>query len=340
MNEPGEVPSEVAATRKRGGVVIPPSLSERIASVFSRFGILFVLLALAIAFGVTAPRFLLPANIANIFKQVSVVAVMAIGMMMVILIGGIDLSVGSVALLSATVCVWLINHQVMSVAPAIVAGLAAGCLVGLLNGLLAEKVKISPIIVTLGTMMAVRGLAQAILWIDNSWLWVKAPLFLYISKNTIGPVPVAAAITLVLYVIFGVILQQTRYGRHLYAIGGNQRTAHLCGIPVDRTKITAYVLCGLTAGIGGLILVARLSAISPKVGDRLEFDIITAVVLGGASLTGGSGRLEKTLLGAIMVGMIMNYMTIKGIPGNYQAFVSGMLILIAAILDRLSKART
>jgi ribose/xylose/arabinose/galactoside ABC-type transport system permease subunit len=106
---------------------------------------------------------------------------------------------------------------------------------------------------------------------------------------------------------------------------------------VDRTKITAYVLCGLTAGIGGLILVARLSAISPKVGDRLEFDIITAVVLGGASLTGGSGRLEKTLLGAIMVGMILNYLTIKGIPGNYQAFVNGMLILIAAILDRLSK---
>jgi ribose/xylose/arabinose/galactoside ABC-type transport system permease subunit len=175
------------------------------------------------------------------------------------------------------------------------------------------------------------------LWIDNSWLWVKDPLFLYISKNTIGPVPVAVVITLALYVIFGVILVQTRFGRHLYAIGGNQRTAHLCGIPVDRTKITAYVLCGLTAGIGGLILVARLSAISPKVGDRLEFDIITAVVLGGASLTGGSGRLEKTLLGAIMVGMILNYLTIKGIPGNYQAFVNGMLILIAAILDRLSK---
>jgi ribose/xylose/arabinose/galactoside ABC-type transport system permease subunit len=205
-----------------------------------------------------------------------------------------------------------------------VAGLLVACLVGLLNGLLAEKVKISPIIVTLGTMIAFRGLAQAILWIDNSWLWVKDPLFLYISKNTIGPVPVAVVITLALYVIFGVILVQTRFGRHLYAIGGNQRTAHLCGIPVDRTKITAYVLCGLTAGIGGLILVARLSAISPKVGDRLEFDIITAVVLGGASLTGGSGRLEKTLLGAIMVGMILNYLTIKGIPGNYQAFVNGI----------------
>jgi ribose transport system permease protein len=296
-----------------------------------------VLLALVVVFGLTAPRFLLVGNIVTIFKQVSITAIVAIGMTMVILIGGIDLSVGSVALLSGTVCIWLINHQVMATAPAIVAGLLVACLVGLLNGLLAEKVKISPIIVTLGTMIAFRGLAQAILWIDNSWLWVKDPLFLYISKNTIGPVPVAVVITLALYVIFGVILVQTRFGRHLYAIGGNQRTAHLCGIPVDRTKITAYVLCGLTAGIGGLILVARLSAISPKVGDRLEFDIITAVVLGGASLTGGSGRLEKTLLGAIMVGMILNYLTIKGIPGNYQAFVNGMLILIAAILDRLSK---
>jgi ribose transport system permease protein len=316
------------------------SSSEAAAEFFSNYGTFLIVIALAIFFGITAPRFLLAQNIINIFKQISVVAIMAIGMTMVILLGGIDLSVGSSALLSGVVTMFLINHEYLTTGWAIVVGLVSAAIVGLLNGFLVEKVKISPIIVTLGTMIAVRGLAQTILWIDNSWLWVKDPFFSFVANKGLGFVPMVVVIMLVLYGFFIIILTQTPFGRQLYAIGGNFKASELCGIPVSRMKLIAYVLCGLTAGIGGLVLISRLSAVSPAVGNKIEFDVITAVILGGASLSGGSGKLEKTFLGAIIVGMILNYLTIKGIPGTYQSAVNGFVILVAAILDRLSKART
>lgn len=314
--------------------------SEISAAFFSNYSTLLIVIVLAVAFGLATPNFLLVQNIINIFKQVSVVAIMAIGMTMVILLGGIDLSVGSSALLSGVVTIFLINHEYMSTGWAIVVGLAAAALVGFINGFLIEKIEISAIIVTLGTMIAIRGLAQTILWIDNSWLWVKDKLFVYIANKGIGPVPMIVIIMLVLYAVFMVILSQTGFGRRLYAIGGNQRAAELCAVPVRRLKILAYVFCGLTAGIGGLVLISRLSAVSPAVGNNIQFDVITAVILGGASLSGGSGKLERTLLGAIIVGMILNFLTIKGIPGTYQSAVNGFIILVAAILDRLSKAKT
>jgi ribose transport system permease protein len=323
---------------ERGGERL--NTSELLASFFSNYSTLLIVIVLAVAFGLAAPNFLLMQNIINIFKQVSVVAIMAIGMTMVILLGGIDLSVGSSALLSGVVTIFLINHEYMSTGWAIVVGLAAAAIVGFINGFLIEKIEISAIIVTLGTMIAIRGLAQTILWIDNSWLWVKDPLFIYIANKGIGPVPMIVIIMLVLYAAFMVILSQTGFGRRLYAIGGNQRAAELCGIPVRRLKILAYVFCGLTGGIGGLVLISRLSAVSPAVGNNIQFDVITAVILGGASLSGGSGKLEKTLLGALIVGMILNFLTIKGIQGTYQSAVNGFIILIAAILDRLSKAKT
>jgi ribose transport system permease protein len=264
---------------------------------------------------------------------------MAVGMLLVILIGGIDLSVGSSALLSAVVTMFLINHGYLPTGWAIAVGLLAACAVGLINGVMVESIHISPIIVTLGTMIAFRGLAQTILWIDNSWLWVKDPALTFLVQKTVGGIPVLVFFMLLIFGVFIVILQHTSFGRYLYAIGGNQRAAKLSGIPVVRIKTLAYVLCGLTAGIGGLILVARLAAVSPAVGNNIQFDVITAVVLGGASLSGGSGRLEKTLLGAVIAGMILNYLTIKGIPGEYQSAVNGIIILVAVILDRLSKVK-
>jgi ribose transport system permease protein len=282
----------------------------------------------------------LPQNIANILKQISVVAIMAIGMFMVILLGGIDLSVGSSALLSAVVTMYLINHNYAPETVAIPIGLLAAAAVGFINGFMVESAGISPIIVTLGTMIAVRGLAQTILWIDNSWLWVKDPALLFLAQKNFGFLPVLVVLMVFLYALFMVILNQTRFGRYLYAIGGNQRATYLCGIPVVRFKTLAYTLSGLMAGVGGLVLVARLSAVSPAVGNNIQFDVITAVVLGGASLSGGEGRIEKTLLGALIAGMIINYLTIKGIPGPYQSAVNGMIILGAVILDKLSKARS
>ncbi|HEX7556394.1 MAG TPA: ABC transporter permease [Leptolinea sp.] len=336
MNERIEItPAASNMTRKEIGL----NRKEIFGSFFSMFGILLIIIILAVIFGLTAPRFLLMQNITNILKQISVVGIMAIGMHLVILQGGIDLSVGSSALLSAVVTMYLVNHGYMPTGLAIVIGLLAAAAVGLINGFMVETVRISPIIVTLVTMIAVRGLAQTILWIDNSWLWVKDPVFVFMAQKNLGPIPVLVIFMVLLYLLFYILLQKTSFGRYLYAIGGNQRASELCGIPVVKIKTLAYTLCGLTAGIGGLILAARLSAVSPQVGNNIQFDVMTAVILGGASLSGGSGRLEKTFLGAILAGMILNYLTIKGIPGPYQSAVNGMIILVAVILDRLSKVK-
>jgi len=315
------------------------NLAEQIETWFQRWGTFVIALAMFIIFSLTADHFFTLQNMQNILRQVSITAVVAIGMTLVILIGGIDLSVGAVVLFSAAVMNSLLFNEVMPAVPAIIVGLAAAALVGFINGFGVVKAGISPVIVTLGTMVMIRGLGQMILWINNSWLWVRHPIFTFVKTESILIIPVPAVIMIVLYIIASVAMQKTPFGRHIYAIGGNARAAELCGIPVNRTKILVYMLTAFFAGIGGFMMSARLSAISPGVGLGLEFEAITAVILGGTSLSGGVGRVEKTLLGAIIVAMILNYMTIKGISPYYQRAVTGFIILAAAILDRLSRGR-
>lgn len=307
---------------------------------FQTWGTFLVALVLFVIFSLTAEHFLTVQNFQNILRQVAIVAVVAIGMTMVILIAGIDLSVGAVVLSSAAVMNSLLFNQVVTAVPAIIIGLLASALVGLINGILIVKAKISPIIVTLGMMVMIRGLGQMILWINNSWLWVRHPIFTYVKAESIAGIPVPAVMMFALYGLAAIIMYKTQFGRHIYAIGGNERAAHLCGIPVDRTKILVYVLTGFIAGIAGIMMSARLSAISPGVGQGLEFEAITAVILGGTSLSGGVGRVEKTLLGAIIVAAILNYMTIKGISAHYQRAVTGFIILAAATLDQLSRGQS
>lgn len=314
--------------------------AEVVERWFQTWGTFLVALVLFVIFSLTAEHFLTVQNFQNILRQVAIVAVVAIGMTMVILIAGIDLSVGAVVLSSAAVMNSLLFNQVVTAVPAIIIGLLASALVGLINGILIVKAKISPIIVTLGMMVMIRGLGQMILWINNSWLWVRHPIFTYVKAESIAGIPVPAVMMFALYGLAAIIMYKTQFGRHIYAIGGNERAAHLCGIPVDRTKILVYVLTGFIAGIAGIMMSARLSAISPGVGQGLEFEAITAVILGGTSLSGGVGRVEKTLLGAIIVAAILNYMTIKGISAHYQRAVTGFIILAAATLDQLSRGQS
>jgi ribose/xylose/arabinose/galactoside ABC-type transport system permease subunit len=314
--------------------------AERIERWFESWGTVIVALVLFVVFSLSAEYFFTVQNFQNILRQVAIVAVVAIGMTMVILIAGIDLSVGAVVLSSAAVMNSLLFNEIVPAVPAIIIGLIAAALVGLINGILIVKAKISPIIVTLGMMVMIRGLGQMILWINNSWLWVRHPIFTYIKTESILGIPVPAVMMFMLYAIAAVIMYKTEFGRHIYAIGGNDRAAHLCGIPVDRTKILVYVFTGFVAGIAGIMMSARLSAISPGVGQGLEFEAITAVILGGTSLSGGVGKVEKTLLGAIIVAAILNFMTIKGISAHYQRAVTGFIILAAATLDQLSRGKT
>ena len=331
-----EVSQQQTANRQRRS----RRIAELAADMLSRYSTLLVLVLLLVVFGATSDKFLLTENLLNILKQTSFVAVLAIGMTMVMLIGGIDLSVGSVVLLTSVVTTILISENITSAWPAILVGLLAAMAVGFVNGVVVEKAKISPVVVTLGTMIAVRGLAQVILWTTGMWLWVEDPVFIYLGEGTLLFLPATVAIMFILYAVAYVVMGQTSLGRYIYAIGGNEQAAELCGIPVQRTKILVYALCGLFAGVGGLLITARMGIINPTVGTGMEFAAITAVILGGTSLSGGVGRIEQTILGALILTVVLNYLTIKGISGNYQSAVQGFVILGAAFLDRLSQGRS
>ncbi len=326
---------------------LSPSAGRGPASRFLRsyalqIGILAVALFMLVAFGLTSQNFLLPQNIFNIFRQMSVVAVLGIGMTLVILIGGIDLSVGSVLFLASGTTAVLLRDGTPAVA-AILVGLTGAGLVGLVNGLLVEVAGISPVIATLGTLIGVRGLAQVIM--SNAQIRVTDPFFEFIAVTRIGGnaainlpgVPLMAIIVLFLYIIAAVLLRQTIFGRYIYAIGGNQITARLSGVPVTRIKVLAYTLCGLIAGIGGMLMAASTGVISPNLGVGSEFFTIAAVVLGGTRLSGGVGRVEKTLLGAFILYMVLNFMTLRRIPAEWQQAATGLLVLAAIVVDKFAQ---
>ncbi len=313
-----------------------------VASFIAGNSTLLVIVLLLLIFGLTSRNFLTANNIFNIWRQMSIVAVLGIGMMLVILIGGIDLSVGSVLYLSAGLMAVLLKDE-LPVPIVILAGLLAGSLVGLLNGVFVEIAGISPVIVTLGVQIAVRGLTSIIM--SNAQIPVTDKFFEAIAATRtpgiesikLPGLQVMVIATFVLYLIMAFVLRQTGFGRYLYAIGGNQMAAYLAGVPVVPVKILAYVLSGLFAAIGGLLMAAQQGVIGPGIGAGLEFYAVAAVVLGGARLSGGVGRIEKTLLGAMILYMVFNYMTLAHVPAVWQQAVIGLLVLAAVVLDRLTK---
>ena len=302
------------------------------SSYLTESSTLLVAVVLFLVFGLTSSNFFVLANLLNIMKQMSIVGILAIGMTMVILIGGIDLSVGSVVLTSGGVSAVLMSQFNVGPVTAILIGLAVGTLIGFLNGVLIEVVRINPVIATLGTQIALRGLGQII--IDNTWVWVTDPVSVSIGTDTLIFLPIMAVIMLVLYLFAWVLLGKTSFGRYLYAIGGNPTAAAFCAVPVVRTKIIVYMLSGFCAAVGGVLTGAAIGVIGPPVGAGLEFSAIAAVVLGGASLAGGVGRVEKTLLGVVILAMVLNYLTLRGIPDIWQQTVTGFLVLAAVLIDR------
>jgi ribose transport system permease protein len=299
-----------------------------------------VAVALAVIFGLLSPDFLSSSNIDNILMQISVVGTVAIGETIVMLLGGIDLSVGSVVLLSASVIGVLSATHGLTDWIAIPLGLAAATGVGLLNGIFVVGVGIEPIIVTLGTLVAVQGLGQMLLAANGSWIQVNDPLFLNIATGRVAAVPVMAVIMLALYAAGAIMLRRTPFGRAIYAAGGNRRAARLAGLPVGRTMLVAYALSGLCAGAAGVLEIAQLGIVSQNVGVGLQFSAITAVLVGGLGLAGGQGRLEKTLLGTLIVGAITNYLTFRGVSAYYEQAITGLILLAAVFADHLARRRS
>ena len=314
-------------------------VADRVRRLAETLGILAIAGALLLAFGLTSSQFLLSGNIRNIFVQISVVGVAAIGETLVMLAGGLDLSVGSVVLLSEVICADLTATYHLPLSVALLAALGAAGGIGLLNGVLVAVVGIEPILATLGTLLVAAGLAKLILGLR--YLQVDHPVFNDLAvTNVLFNLPIMVAVMLGLYVVVATVMRVTPFGRMVYAVGGNRRAARLSGLSLIGVTIAVYVVAGVLSGIAGFLNVAQIGLVSQNDGVGMEFQAIIAALVGGLSVTsGGVGRVERTLLGALIVGMMTNYQTIKGIDPSFQQAFLGGLLLAAVLADRMLRGR-
>ena len=290
-----------------------------------------VLILLCIIMAIIAPHFLEVGNILNVARQVSINAVLAAGMTFVILTGGIDLSVGSALAVAGVLAVGLDASGVPSIF-AVLGGLVAGALCGLLNGVLVAKTKLPSFIVTLGAMTYLRGLAYVT---TGAYPLIKSNLgFGFLGGGLLGPIPVPVIIALLVYIVGYIILTRTTFGRHVYAIGGNEQAARLSGMRVDLNLIWVYVISGICAGIAGIIFAARLVSGQPTGGQGYELDAIAAVILGGTSFTGGQGSILGTLIGVFIIGVLNDGLVLMNVPFFYQLVIKGAVIVLAVLIDR------
>jgi len=295
-------------------------------------------LLLFAGFSATSSVFPTLANAQNILRQAAPTLVLGLGMTLVVLVGGIDLSVGSVVIASATATgIALQAHAPGVVAMAIALGVGAG--VGMVNAALIEGLRISPVIVTLGSMIAVRGLALVALGQHNSWIDIDAPTFNAVATVQFAGIPFDAWLASTLAVIIWVALRKTVHGRRLYAVGDNVIAARLCGLPIRGLRSAAYVGCGALAGVCGILAGARTGVVSPSIGVGQEFFAIAVVALGAGGLPAGRVKIGQTVVGALILTMVFNYMTIRGIPATWQTTTTGLLLLAAMAAGRLAQGK-
>jgi len=294
-------------------------------------GIIIGFLILCAVFAWLNPAFMRVENLLDVAQQSSITAVLAIGMTLVIITAGIDLSVGSVVALSAYLTADLMARGV-PVALAILAGLGCGLLAGALNGLLITKGQLPAFIVTLGTMSLIRGLV--LIYSQGTPVYGVPPAF----KNLIGGhllgVPIPVLIAAVIAILAYLALQYTPFGQQVIAIGGNEEAARLSGINVQRRLVSVYMISGMLAGVGALILTARLGAAEPISGVGYELNAIAAAVMGGASLAGGQGSILGTVVGALIMGALQNGLTLNNVPSFYQQVAVGAVIIVAVFVDQ------
>ncbi len=297
-------------------------------------GILPILVLICILFSFLTPNFLTPGNIVNIFRQASINIVLATGMTFVILTGGIDLSVGSILAVSAVVSVLVSLIPGLGWAGAI-AGLLTGLLLGLVNGSLITFLNVPPFIVTLGSLTALRGIAFLVA--NGTTVLNRNLNFAWVGNNYLGPVPWLVIIALLTVIASWFVLRQTVLGVQIYAVGGNERAARLTGIKVNRVLLFVYGVSGMLAGLAGVMSASRLYSATGMLGQGYELDAIAAVILGGTSFTGGIGTIGGTLLGALIIGVLNNGLTLLNMSYFWQLVVKGLVIIVAVIIDRLRR---
>jgi ribose transport system permease protein len=303
-----------------------------------KFKSIIGLIIFSVIISFLSPRFLTLPNMLNVFRQTSINAVIAAGMTFVILTGGIDLSVGSVLAFSGAICASLIASGT-NVVIAIILALIIGGIVGAISGVIISKGKIQPFIATLATMTILRG--ATLVFTDGKPISLGsnkgAIAFSKIGAGEILGIPVPVYLMILVFALCYYVLTQTRIGRYVYALGGNEEASRLSGLNTTRIKVYVYTISGILASVAGIIVTSRLFSAQPNAGSGYELDAIAAVVLGGTSLAGGQGSILGTIVGALIIGILNNALNLLSVPSYYQMIAKGVVILIAVLLDRKSK---
>jgi len=337
--------SEVKPAEPRRG------LGNDAFAILARFAPLIFLVVLMAIFAIMEPRFLSSVNLFNVMKQVSIVGLLAVGMTFVILTAGIDLSVGSLlalcGLAAAAVAKGGLENRFSVGAGAEAAGygwelallaaLAVGLAGGFLQGFAITRLKVPPFVVTLGGMSAFRG--AALLVAGGGPISGFPPDYTWWGQGRLGPVPVPVIIFIAFAILAHVVLRYTRYGRQVYAVGGNPEAARLSGLNVRRITLSVYVIMGFFAGLGAFVLSARLNSSEAVAGTGYELTVIASVVIGGTSLFGGAGSIFGTVIGTILIGVLLNGLVLMNVSSYIQQIIIGIIIVLAVAFDTFAKSR-
>jgi len=301
------------------------------------YGIYFALVLLILVFSITSPRFATAENFILILLQVSVTGIISIGMLFVILSAGIDLSVGSILALAGMISGVYANKNPtpLNIFLAIFFPIAIGLFCGILNGSLVAWAKVPALIVTLGTMYAIRGF---VVWYRVNPIYNLQPWYRVIGQGSLGPIPIPVVVFLLIALIAGIVLKYTSFGRYVYAVGGNEQAARAAGINVSVVKLTVYTISGLLCGVAGLVFTSRLGAAQAISGGGFELIAIASVVVGGASLFGGRGTVEKTIIGALIIQVLSSGLVMLNVPSPIQQIIVGGIIIAAVGLDNLLRS--
>ncbi|MCC8164949.1 MAG: ABC transporter permease [Planctomycetes bacterium] len=299
--------------------------------------ILIALLVLVVVLSLFSDSFLSKSNMLNVLRQISTNAIVSFGMTLVILIGGIDLSVGSIMALVSMITCGMIAQAGLPIWLAVGLGLCLGALLGLINGSIIAKTTVPPFIVTLAMMSMARG--SAFLYTNGKPIRVLDGGFNRIANTFVGPVAMPIIYMVVLLVVIMIVLDKTKFGRRIFAVGGNETAAIFSGVPVARIKIVVYMISGTLAGIAGIVLSARMYTGQPSVGEGAELTAIASVVLGGTRFTGGIGSVGGTIIGCLLIGFINNGLNMLNVSSYIQTIIMGAVILIAVYFDSLRSSR-
>lgn len=310
--------------------------NRKIWLIARKYATMFILVIFLIAMAFLSDRFFTFKNLTNVGRQISLNAILALGMTLVIISGGIDLSVGGVCALGCCVCAKILNSTGSSLL-AIAVVLLIGLAVGAFNGFVVSKTGIAPFIVTLSTVSIIRGIT--LVMTNASPMPISNAAFKFIGQGTLLGIPFPIYITLILAIITAFVMNKTVFGRYVYAIGGNERSAVVAGIQVKKVKISVYMVSGFLAAFTAIIYTSRLSSGVPSLGNGFEMDAITAAVIGGASLAGGQGHIWGTMIGAVIIGILNNALNLLNINSYFQDIVKGVVVLLAVLFDFFIQSR-